>query len=565
MNKNKKGFTLIELMAVVIILIVVIFIAMRIIGDNVKDTETKAMIANAGSYIKAVNNFMEVESIGNVTYKNNVFTVSELENLGVKVTGTKPDSGILSIRERQVSSGCLVYGEYHVNYTDNNVEEPKKGSCDGNALAYTFDYTGGEQVFTVPVSGVYKLEAWGAQGGNYDNTYYGGYGGYSSVKVFLNRGEKLYINVGGAGLSTLSSETNAGGYNGGGDSYVITSSCSNFGGPGGGATSIATSSGNLSSVSESNIVIVAGGGGGAAYRYCSSSDRTASSGGSGGGYIGTESGEPSSVWTVVKSQGGSQSSGGTSGTVNGEPGGVSGTKGQGGATARTGGYTSGTGGGGGYYGGGNGMFVGAGGGSGFIGNYKTRDGIMYCYNCSESTAPFAETKKTTCSKASPEEKCAKKGNGYAKLTLVSEVNNLEDRKFLYSIGNEFSDITGGWIASNFEGNGLTEKTSGYLRLYYSSTNYSGSRFTTNNSIDMSGYSKLNFIYQITVVGNAYDDWGCFRYSIGHDNNWNNTLVTQYNSPGVYYAYADVSSYASEKVVLEDFSSDIRVLHVWLSN
>ena len=45
-----------------------------------------------------------------------------------------------------------------------------------------FDYTGGEQTFTVPVSGTYKLETWGAQGGSY-NSYLGGYGSYSSGYV----------------------------------------------------------------------------------------------------------------------------------------------------------------------------------------------------------------------------------------------------------------------------------------------------------------------------------------------------------------------------------------------
>lgn len=36
----------------------------------------------------------------------------------------------------------------------------------------------------------------GASGGTSNNTHVGGYGGYSTGKIKLNKGDKLYINVG---------------------------------------------------------------------------------------------------------------------------------------------------------------------------------------------------------------------------------------------------------------------------------------------------------------------------------------------------------------------------------
>lgn len=39
---------------------------------------------------------------------------------------------------------------------------------------YNFDYTGAEQIFTVQISGTYKLETWGAKGGSVNETYIGG-------------------------------------------------------------------------------------------------------------------------------------------------------------------------------------------------------------------------------------------------------------------------------------------------------------------------------------------------------------------------------------------------------
>ena len=50
---------------------------------------------------------------------------------------------------------------------------------------FLFDYTGSEQTFTVPCSGYYQLETWGAQGGS--TTVTGGYGAYSFGEIYLKR------------------------------------------------------------------------------------------------------------------------------------------------------------------------------------------------------------------------------------------------------------------------------------------------------------------------------------------------------------------------------------------
>ena len=76
------------------------------------------------------------------------------------------------------------------------------------------------------------------------------------------------------------------------------------------------------------------------------------------------------------------------------------------------------GGGGGYYGGYAGN-NGAGGGSGYIGNSLLKEKSMYCYNCEESSETNTKTISTTCISEKPIENCAKSGNGYARITLVS--------------------------------------------------------------------------------------------------------------------------------------------------
>ena len=76
------------------------------------------------------------------------------------------------------------------------------------------------------------------------------------------------------------------------------------------------------------------------------------------------------------------------------------------------------GGGGGYYCGSNSSYT-AGGGSGYIGNSALTNKNMYCYDCEESNEESTETISTTCAEETPTVNCSKKGNGYARITLVS--------------------------------------------------------------------------------------------------------------------------------------------------
>lgn len=123
-----------------------------------------------------------------------------------------------------------------------------------------FEYTGEVQEWEVPITGIYKLEVYGAQGGSYTYGGIGGKGGYCAGNYQLNAGKKIYVVVG----SMPESSSQTGGYNGGGfgGTYSLDSG---IGSGGGGATHIATSNkGILSNYKENqeDILIVAGGGGG---------------------------------------------------------------------------------------------------------------------------------------------------------------------------------------------------------------------------------------------------------------------------------------------------------------
>ena len=142
-------------------------------------------------------------------------------------------------------------------------------------MVWEFQYTGQEQTVTLPYKGIYKIEAYGAQGGNLmvadtssgaavRRDVLGGKGSYRIGEATFDKNTVLSIHVGGQD-----------GYNGGGNSYypgdihiteysqelseinVIYPSEGRYAN-GGGATDI-----RMGGTATSNRILVAGGGGGA--------------------------------------------------------------------------------------------------------------------------------------------------------------------------------------------------------------------------------------------------------------------------------------------------------------
>lgn len=142
-----------------------------------------------------------------------------------------------------------------------------------------FEYAGAIQSWKIPTTGIYKLEVWGASGG--EAMCDGGKGGFASGLCNLEKTENIYIVTGGAGGGGYgSSGSGTGGFNGGG-----ATGGSRMGGGGGGATHVATTPGllNAFSVGHTALLIAAGGGGGSGGGY---SAGYSGNGGDGGGFSG---------------------------------------------------------------------------------------------------------------------------------------------------------------------------------------------------------------------------------------------------------------------------------------
>ena len=292
-----------------------------------------------------------------------------------------------------------------------------------------YDYTGSEQEFVAPYDGIYKLETWGAQGGDAkwtgNVTYRGGYGAYSTGTIYLNKGEKLYVNVGGAGNDDCK-DSCEGGYNGGGETRGRIDSNSTYNvsvGSGGGATHISRKSGLLSSLEndKDSILIVSGGGGGSLiHRYGDAQNHWQGYGGDAGGYISTTGNIPVTGRSTAPTSA-TQTEGGTGYNESTIIGNGSFGAGQSGILVPNEGEAAGA--GGGYYGGGSSIYTSTSGGSGYIGNSSLDNKYMACYDCEESDGENTKTISITDVSETPKKDNAKQGNGYAKISLVKKQKN----------------------------------------------------------------------------------------------------------------------------------------------
>ena len=341
-------------------------------------------------------------------FSNNTTTnVVEYDNNHNVISGTYEEptytNGIDS------SNFITWYSEYDAkNRVDiNEVSEDITVYAAYEKIVWRFDYTGSEQTLSLPIKVGLQLKVWGAQGGNGNDEYFGGYGGYSTGLFDFDENETIYIYIGGQGEKVIGKGTiSNGGYNGGGNGHMSNMShlTNAWSTGGGGATHIAIESGELKDLvdTKDSVCIVAGGGAG--HAYFRAINRSVPNTGHGGGYIGAM-GRSIYGGNDMSAPGGGQSA--TTGSYFGL--GQSGSTESGGA-------------GGGWYGGQIIPQYSSGGGSGYIGNTIEGTRHMTAYSGYDdayiSDDEATKTIATTNASENAIEDYAKLGNGYAQAELT---------------------------------------------------------------------------------------------------------------------------------------------------
>ena len=254
-----------------------------------------------------------------VTKNTTTFTGYFLPNADFSTVFTLKCGSTITYNSSTISVPLKEGRTTQVNITLPSITSVRDFVPTSSGVGYAAVSTGSAQEFSAPITGWYKLEVWGANGGSYNykkqdpnwsdydlqmkgvSLCEGGTGAYVTGKLKLNKNDKLYVYVGKGGVGDVSNAEGPlatqtygsasfsnlykfyGGWNGGGtavmDSYkeVRTSKIQDasiterreFGGGGaGGATDIALNNTGSDWKNASHLntrIIIAGGGGGACY------------------------------------------------------------------------------------------------------------------------------------------------------------------------------------------------------------------------------------------------------------------------------------------------------------
>jgi hypothetical protein len=303
-------------------------------------------------------------------------------------------------------------------------------------------YSGTFKSITLP-TGVYKLEVWGAQGGDYKNylpSYRSSTGGYSIGTISLSSSITFYLYTGGKGTFAQNSSVAAGGFNGGGQARA-----QRYTNSGGGGSDI-----RINSTSLYARVIVAGGGGGG--RDDGNQGNLASYSGAGGGASGLGGAwyGSTSLGTGRGGRPGTATAGGAIGNPENSETLFPGAFGIGGYTGSS--STYGVGGGGGWYGGGPGSADADGaGGSGYVytsstvSNYPSGSLLNSEYYLTNASTSAGSQSFISPSGSS---EIGHSGDGYIRITII-EISSTQPI-LNFNINNSLKTYDKGWVAVNGE-------------------------------------------------------------------------------------------------------------------
>ena len=126
----KKGFTLIELMAVIIILAIVALIATPIVLNIVEDSRKSASQSSAMMVLDATNNYYS-EKLFDRTFTGYDCTITNKSGCDeLPIGGDKPDAAKISVTSNGEIYGSVTYGNYTYYYCNGKLGEEQCHSCE---------------------------------------------------------------------------------------------------------------------------------------------------------------------------------------------------------------------------------------------------------------------------------------------------------------------------------------------------------------------------------------------------------------------------------------------------
>ena len=135
MDKN-KGFTLVELLAVIVILALIALIATPIILNVINDAKKQAAKDSAYGYMDAVEKYIVSSELEDKSIKDGTYSVEDLNSMGVNVKGSTPDNGTIKIESKTVKSYDIGIDGYAVSNGEVKKVSTTKSFKNGTAVYY---------------------------------------------------------------------------------------------------------------------------------------------------------------------------------------------------------------------------------------------------------------------------------------------------------------------------------------------------------------------------------------------------------------------------------------------
>ena len=135
MRKRNKGFTLVELLAVIVILALIALIATPIILNVINDAKKQAAKDSAYGYMDAVEKYIVSSELEDKSIQDGTYRVEEL-NKKISVKGSTPDNGNIEIKNSSVKSYDIGIDGYEVNNGEVKKVSTTKSFKNGTAVYY---------------------------------------------------------------------------------------------------------------------------------------------------------------------------------------------------------------------------------------------------------------------------------------------------------------------------------------------------------------------------------------------------------------------------------------------
>ncbi len=130
--KRKNAFTLIELLAVIIVLSIIAVITVPVILSIIENAQRKIAIDSAYGYKKSIDKWnLERMQDDPSASLDGIYKINngKLNNEEIPITGDKSIHGTLVFEDDELTSGCIVIGKYKIEYLNENFEITGKEEC----------------------------------------------------------------------------------------------------------------------------------------------------------------------------------------------------------------------------------------------------------------------------------------------------------------------------------------------------------------------------------------------------------------------------------------------------